>query len=121
MLNLQKTQGRYAGAMEMESKLYLRSILLINYMMEENLFVYVECSSVKHVALRFSVRKMSQKKSKKKKTKEKKERKKVTPGWTDISGLGSVSFLSRSSMCYIMLTLHNSIKPPNIVSTNSFS
>ena len=100
MPKLQKTQGRYAGTMEMKSKLYLRIILLINYMMEENLFVYVECSSVKE---------------------KKKKKKKVTPGWTDISGPGSVSFLSRSSMYYIMLTLHNSIKPLNIVSTNSFS
>ena len=40
MPKLQKTQGRYAGAMEMKSKLYLRIILLINYMMEENLFLY---------------------------------------------------------------------------------
>ena len=61
-----KTQGRYAGAMEMKSKLYLRIILLINYMMEENLFVYVECSSVKHVASRFSVRKNVTKKKEKK-------------------------------------------------------
>ena len=99
MPKLQKTQGRYAGAMEMKSKLYLRIILLINYMMEENLFVYLECSSVKHLTSRFPVRKNVSKK------------KKVTPGWTDISGPGSVSFLSRSSMYYIMLTLHNSIKP----------
>ena len=80
--------------------------------MEENLFVYAECSFVKHVASRFSVRKNVTKK---------KERKKVTPGWTDISDPGPVSFLSRSSMYYIMLTLHNPIKPLNIVSTNSFS
>ena len=53
-------------------------------MMEENLFVYVECSSVKHVASRFSVRKNV--------TKKKEKRKKVTPGWNDISGPGSVSF-----------------------------
>ena len=46
---------------------------------------------------------------------------KMTPGWTDISGPGPVSLLSRSSMYYIMLTLHNPIKPLNIVSTNSFS
>ena len=84
-------------------------------MMEENLFVYVECSSVKHVASWFFVRKNVIKKKKRK------ERKKVTPGWTHISGPGSVSFLSRSSMYYIMLTQHNSIKPLNIVSTNSFS
>ena len=85
-------------------------------MTEENLFVYVEYSSVKHAASRFSVRKNVTKK-KKKKTK----RKKVTPGWTDISGPGPVSFLSRSSMYYIILTLHNPIKPLNVVSTNSFS
>ena len=83
MPKLQKTQGRYAGAMEMKSKLYLRIILLINYMMEENQFVSVECSSVKHVASWFSVRKNITKK---------KKGKKVTPGWTDISGPGSVSF-----------------------------
>ena len=45
---------------------------------------------------------------------------KVTPGWTDISGPGPVSFLSRSSMYYIMLTLHNPIKPLNIVSKTVF-
>ena len=39
----------------MKSKLYLRTVLLSNYMMEENLFVYVECSSVKHAASRLSV------------------------------------------------------------------
>ena len=54
---------------------------------------------------------MSQKKRKEK------ERKKETPGWTDISGPAPVSFLSRSSMYYIMLTLHNPIKPLNIVRT----
>ena len=51
--------------MQMKSKLYLRIILLINYMMEENLFVYVECSSVKHAASRFSVRKNVTKKRQK--------------------------------------------------------
>ena len=65
MSKLQATQGRYDGAMEMKSKLYLRIILLINYMMEENLFVYVECSSVKHAASRFSVRKNVTKKRQK--------------------------------------------------------
>ena len=86
--------------------------------MEENLFVYVQCSSVKHAASRFSGRKtVTKKKNEKKKTK----RKKVTPGWTDISGPGPVSFLSRSSMYYITLTPHNPIKLLNIVSTNSFS
>ena len=28
--------------MEMKSKLYLRPILLVNYMRQENLFVYIE-------------------------------------------------------------------------------
>ena len=57
MSKLQTTQGRYDGAMEIKRKLYLRIILLINYMIEENLFVYVECFSVKDTASRFSVRK----------------------------------------------------------------
>ena len=74
MPKLQKTKGRYAGAMEMKIKLYLRIILLINYIVEENLFVYVECSSVKHVASRFSVRKNFTKK---------KERKKESDTWMD--------------------------------------
>ena len=47
-------------------------------MMEENLFVYVECSSVKHVASRFSVRKNVTKKKKKKK-----KRKKESDTWMD--------------------------------------
>ena len=80
--------------------------------MEEKLFVNVEYSPVKHAASWFSVRKNAT---------HKKHRKSVTPGWTDISGLGLVSFLSRSSMHYIMLTLHNSINLLNVVSTNSFS
>ena len=66
MSKLQTTQGRYDGAMEIKRKLYLRIILLINYMIEENLFVYVECSSVKHAASRFSVRKNVTKKRKEK-------------------------------------------------------
>ena len=41
--------------MEIKRKLYLRIILLINYMTEENLFVNVEQSPVKHAASRFSV------------------------------------------------------------------
>ena len=79
--------------------------------MEENQFVNVEYSPVKHAASRFSVRKNVTKKDKKR----------VTPGWTDISGPGPVSFLSRSSMYYIMLTLHNPIKPLNVVSASGFS
>ena len=42
-------------------------------MIEENLFVYAECSSVKHAASRFSVRKNVTKKRKKKEKKGKKE------------------------------------------------
>ena len=42
---------------DIKRKLCLRIILLINYMIEENLFVNVEKSSVKHAASRFSVRK----------------------------------------------------------------
>ena len=61
-----KLQTQHQGdTMQMKSKLYLRIILLINYMMEENLFVYVECSSVKHAASRFSVRKNVTKKRQK--------------------------------------------------------
>ena len=65
MSKLQTTQARHDGVMKMKSKLYLRIILLINYIMEENLFVYVEYFSVKHEASLFSARKkkeMSQKK-----------------------------------------------------------
>ena len=80
-------------------------------MMEENLFVYVEWSPVKHAASRFSVRKNVTKK----------KTNTVTPGWTDISGPGPVSYLSRSYMYYIMLTLHNPVNPLNVVSTNNFS
>ena len=43
--------------MQMNSKLYLQIILLINYMMDENLFVYIEWSPVQHATSRFSVRK----------------------------------------------------------------
>ena len=46
----------------------------------------------------------------KKKKNKKKDKKRVTPGWTDISGPGPVSFLSRSFMYYITITLHNPIK-----------
>ena len=59
MSKLQTTLERYDGAMDVKRKLYLQIILLLNYIIEQNLFVYVECSSVKHAALRFSVRKMS--------------------------------------------------------------
>ena len=67
MSKIQTTQERYDGAMEIKWKLDLRIILLINYMTEENLFVYAECSSIKHAASRFSVRKNVTKKNKRKK------------------------------------------------------
>ena len=76
----------------------MRIILLINYVKEENLFVNVEYSPVKHAPSPFSVRKNVTKK---------KDKKRVTPGWSDISGPVPVSFLSRSSIYYIMLTLYN--------------
>ena len=71
--------------------------------MEETdvMFVNVECSPVKHAASRFSVRKNVTKK----------DRNIVTPRWIDISGTEPARFLSRSSMYYIMLTLHNPINP----------
>ena len=77
------------------------------------MFVNVEYSPVTHAASRFSVRKNV--------TKKKKDKKRVRPGWTDISGPGLVSFLSRSAMYYIMLTLYKPISSLNVVSTNSFS
>ena len=55
---------------EHQTKLYLLIIMLITYMMELNLFVYVKYSSVKHATSRFSVRKNVSKK----------RWKKVTPG-----------------------------------------
>ena len=74
----------------MKIKLYLQTILLINYMMEENLFVYVKYSPVKHATSRFSVRKNVTNKQKKKNRKErkrkkerKKERKKKNDTWID--------------------------------------
>ena len=44
-------------------------------MTEENLFVYVECPSVRHASSRFSVRKNVTKKNKEKKVKMKKKKK----------------------------------------------
>ena len=67
-------------------------ILLTTYTIEENLFVHVEWSPVKHAASQVSVRKKSSKK------KEKEKRKRVTTGWTNISGPGLASFLFGSSM-----------------------
>ena len=49
------------------------------------------------------------------------ERERVTPGWTNVSDLAPVTFLSRSSICYIMLNLNNLINPLNVVGTNIFS
>ena len=40
MPKLQTAQGQYDGAIEMKNKLYLKIIFLINYMTEENLFMW---------------------------------------------------------------------------------
>ena len=77
--------------------------------MDQNLFVNVEYSQSMQLHGYLS-EKMSQKK----------DNKRVTLGRTDISGPGSVSFLSRNSMYYIMQTLHNLINPTNVVSLNCF-
>ena len=53
--------------------------------MEENLFVYVECSVVRHATSRFSVRKSE-------KNATKNDSKRVTLGWNDISGPGPITF-----------------------------
>ena len=107
----QSNRQHKGDTMEMKSKLYLRTIMLINYTRQENLFVYVEQSPVKYAASRFSVRKNV--------TKKRKDG--VTPAQTDISVPGPVSFLTRCSMYYITLTLHNTLNLLNVVSTNSFS
>ena len=83
---LQTTQGRYDGGKELA---IFTNISLINHVMEENLFVNVEYTPVKHAASRFSVRKNVIKKRDKERT--------------DISGPGPVRFfLSRSSMYCII-------------------
>ena len=53
------------NTMSMKSKLYLRIILSISYMMKENLYINVELSPVKHAASRFSVGKNVTKKTQK--------------------------------------------------------
>ena len=73
-MQYQSYRQRKGDAIEMKGKLYLRIILLINNMREENLCVYVEQSPVKHAAARFSVRKKCHKKERKKGIK------RVTPG-----------------------------------------
>ena len=88
----------------------------MKYMIEENLCL---CKVLLCKACSFTV--FCQKKCHKKRKKKEKKRIKVTSEWTDISGPGPVSFLSRSSMYYIMMTRHNPIKPLNIVSIKSFS
>ena len=79
----------------MKSKLYLRIILLINYMTEKNLFFYVEQFPVNCKACSFTVfcqEKMSQTT--------------VTLGRIDISGPDPVSFLPGSSMYYTVCRFH---------------
>ena len=110
----QSYRQQEGNTMQMKSKLYLRTILLIDYTRQESLFVYVEQFLVKHAAPRFSVRENVT-------IKKEKRKERVTPRQTDISGPVPVSFLSRSSMYYITLTLHNPINLLNVISTNSFS
>ena len=72
--------------MKMKNKLYLRIILLINYIMEENLFDNVQQSPVKHAASWFSVRKKCHKKTKTKKSKTKQnnnKKQKESDTWMD--------------------------------------
>ena len=99
--------------MEVKSKLYLRITLLINYMMEENLFLYVVWSSVKHAASVFPVEKNFTKKEKNK-----------SDIWMDRY------FRSRSCQFFIQkfhelqyadFTNSIPIKPQNVICTNSFS
>ena len=86
-----------------------RIILLINYLMEENLFVNVEYSPVKHAASWFSVSKNVTHTQK---------RQKDSGIWMDWHLRSrSWQFLSRSSMYYIMLTLYNPVNPLNVAST----
>ena len=66
MSKLQTTQGRYDRVMEIKRKLYLRTILLISYMIEENLFANVEYSPVKHAASIFCQKKCHKKKQRQK-------------------------------------------------------
>ena len=77
----QSYRQQKGDTMAIKNYLYLRIILLINYVMEENLFVNVEYSPVKHATSRFSVRKNVAKK-----------KKRVTTGRTDISGPGPCQF-----------------------------
>ena len=50
------TNAHKDDTVELKRKLHLRMTLLINYMMEENLFVYVKWLAVEHAASLFSVR-----------------------------------------------------------------
>ena len=73
--------------MEIKSKLYLGTMLLINYMIEENLFM--RTGLLQDIQLHgFLSEKISQKKIKER----------VTRAWPDISDPGHVSFLSKSSI-----------------------
>ena len=106
-----------SDTIEMNRKLYLRTALLINYMMEKNLFFYEEWSPAKHATSCFFVGKISQKKEEKKRKKERK--------W-QLGGLVSQvqvlpAFLSKGLIYYSILILHKTIKLLNFISTNSFS
>ena len=75
--------------MEIKSKLYLRTILLINDMMVENQFVNCQ---YRVISCKACITVSYQKNVTKKKERKARQEKKVTPGWTDLSGPGPVSF-----------------------------
>ena len=100
--------------METKSKLYLRIILLIDYMMKEKSACLCRVVSCKVCSFTVFCQKKSHKKRKEKK------RKRVTPGWPDISAPGPVSFLSRSFIYYTMLILHNPINSLKALAQTAF-
>ena len=89
-------------------------------MMDKNLFVYVS-SLLKACSFTVFCQKKCHTYKKKTQRKERKKGVNAMNGKNDTSGPGSLSFLSKSSMYYITLTLHNPINQVNIISTNSFS
>ena len=100
--------------MEMKSNLYLRIILLLNYIMEENLFVYVEWSPVKHTASWFSVRKNVAEK--------KKEIKKDSDTWMHwyFRSRFYQFFIQKFHVLHNTLIIDSPLKPLTVISTNIF-
>ena len=104
---------------------------IVNYLHDAGKSVVCLCTVVSCEAysfMDFCQKKMSHKKKcHKKKKKERKKRTKkrkkttVTPRWIDISGPSPAKFLSKSSMYYVTMILHNPVNMLNVVSTNTFS